>query len=173
MDEIESVSIAETAVRRSASPEDELVVEGLWKRFPVQRSLWQTIRQPTRREWVESVQGVSFSVTKGEFFGILGPNGAGKTTLFKCMTGLITADAGTVSLHGYDVVRSLQLARRQIGIVFANERAMNWRLDARENLRLFAALYDLPAPEVEDRVEALLNLVQVADTDRRLLGSFC
>ncbi|MBK6305312.1 MAG: ABC transporter ATP-binding protein [Gemmatimonadetes bacterium] len=147
-------------------------MEGLWKRFPVQRFFWQIIRQPTRREWVESVQGVSFSVTKGEFFGILGPNGAGKTTLFKCMTGLITADAGTVSLHGYDVVRSLQLARRQIGIVFANERAMNWRLDARENLRLFAALYDLPAPEVEDRIESVLNLVQLADTDRRLLGTF-
>lgn len=154
------------------SRDDALIVDGLRKRFPSQRTLWQTLRNPSQREWVESLKGVSFRVGKGEFFGILGPNGAGKTTLFKCLTGLVTPEAGQISLNGFDVLRSTRKARTQIGVVFANERAMNWRLDARENLRLFAALYNVPRAEVEDRVDVVLRQVELADTGQRLLGTF-
>ena len=161
-----------TAPGERSTPPQAVLVEDLHKRFPSHRSLWQTLRHPTRREWVESLQGVSFSVARGEFFGVLGPNGAGKTTLFKCLTGLVTPDRGRLSLHGQDVLRSTRLARAQVGVVFANERAMNWRLDARENLRLFAALYNIPVAEVNDRVEALLQLVELTDTGQRLAGTF-
>ncbi|MCC6930676.1 MAG: ABC transporter ATP-binding protein [Gemmatimonadaceae bacterium] len=149
-----------------------LVVSEIHKRFPSYRTLWQTLRHPTHREWVESLRGVSFSVPRGEFFGILGPNGAGKTTLFKCITGLVTAEGGRIQLQGFDVARETRKARAQVGVVFANERAMNWRLNARENLRLFAALYDVPRGEVEDRIDSVLRLVDLADTGQRLLGTF-
>lgn len=166
-------TLAQGTIRVTHHAEPQaIVVEDVYKRFPSPRSLWQTVRHPARREWVESLQGVSFSVARGEFFGILGPNGAGKTTLFKCITGLVTPERGALTLQGHDVLRATRRARAQIGVVFANERAMNWRLDARENLRLFAALYGVPRAEVDDRVNSVLRLVDLADTGQRLLGTF-
>lgn len=144
----------------------------LAKRFPVPRGFADLLRAPRRREWVQSLRGVSFEVPEGELFGILGPNGAGKTTLFQCITGLVTADAGLARIRGYDVRAEASAAKAQIGVVFATERAMNWRLDARANLRLFAVLYGLPADQVEERIEAALALVELADTNTRLAGTF-
>ena len=53
---------------------------------------------------VEALQHVSFSVDKGEIFGLIGPDGAGKTSLFRILATLILPDAGTATVDGYDVV---------------------------------------------------------------------
>ena len=149
-----------------------IAVDGVHKRFPVPRSLWETLRAPRRRRWVDSLSDVSFTVERGEFFGILGPNGAGKTTLLKCLTGLVQAERGQLTIAGHSVERALRAARSAVGVVFANERAMNWRLDARENLRLFAALYGVPAPRVALRIDELLDVVGLGDAQGRLIGTY-
>jgi ABC-2 type transport system ATP-binding protein len=66
---------------------------------------------------VRALDGVSFDIEPGEFFGLLGPNGAGKTTLISVLAGLARATTGRVSVHGLDVVDDFAAARRQLGIV--------------------------------------------------------
>ncbi len=66
---------------------------------------------------VRALDGVSFDIEAGEFFGLLGPNGAGKTTLISILAGLARASSGKVTVHGRDVVTDYAAARRQLGIV--------------------------------------------------------
>ncbi|MBT9526604.1 MAG: ABC transporter ATP-binding protein [Rhizobacter sp.] len=66
---------------------------------------------------VRALDGVSFDIQPGEFFGLLGPNGAGKTTLISILAGLTRATGGQVLVHGHDVVTDYAAARRQLGIV--------------------------------------------------------
>jgi len=66
---------------------------------------------------VRALDGVSFDIQPGEFFGLLGPNGAGKTTLISVLAGLTRATGGQVRVHGHDVVTDYAAARRQLGIV--------------------------------------------------------
>jgi ABC-2 type transport system ATP-binding protein len=69
------------------------------------------------RGTVQALDGVSFDIAPGEFFGLLGPNGAGKTTLISVLAGLARATSGRVSVLGHDVVADYAQARRQLGIV--------------------------------------------------------
>jgi ABC-2 type transport system ATP-binding protein len=66
---------------------------------------------------LKALDGVSFSIEPGEFFGLLGPNGAGKTTLISVLAGLGRASAGSVTVMGHDVVRDYANARKALGIV--------------------------------------------------------
>lgn len=66
---------------------------------------------------LKALDGVSFSIEPGEFFGLLGPNGAGKTTLISVLAGLGRASAGSVTVMGHDVVRDYADARKALGIV--------------------------------------------------------
>src|ERR1700736_3641145 len=65
---------------------------------------------------VTAVDGVSFTVPRGEIFGFLGPNGAGKTTTLEILEGLRRPDAGEASVLGHDVVRDARLFKRRIGV---------------------------------------------------------
>jgi ABC-2 type transport system ATP-binding protein len=71
----------------------------------------------TARGAFQALQGVSFDIEAGEFFGLLGPNGAGKTTLISILAGLSRASAGHVQVHGRDVHADYQAARRRLGVV--------------------------------------------------------
>lgn len=64
-----------------------------------------------------ALDGVSFDVAQGEFFGLLGPNGAGKTTLISALAGLVIPDAGTIEILGHDVQADYRAARRALGVV--------------------------------------------------------
>ncbi|HRN90674.1 MAG TPA: ATP-binding cassette domain-containing protein, partial [Candidatus Saccharibacteria bacterium] len=64
----------------------------------------------------QAVDGVSFSVKKGEIFGILGPNGAGKTTTLEMMETLRSIDSGTVTIDGIDVAKNPDKIKRLIGV---------------------------------------------------------
>ncbi|MET8708579.1 ABC transporter ATP-binding protein [Streptomyces californicus] len=89
------------------------------------------------------VDGVSFSVERGEIFGILGPNGAGKTTTVECVEGLRVPDAGTVRVAGLDPVADHDRVTWLLGAQL-QESELQARLTVREALELYAALY--PAP---------------------------
>lgn len=99
-----------------------------------------------------AVDGVSFEVAEGEFFGILGPNGAGKTTTLELVEGLRRPDSGSIAVWGRSPwPRSADLLRR-IGVQLQTS-AFFERLTAREQLRTFAALYAVPARTADEWLE--------------------
>jgi ABC-2 type transport system ATP-binding protein len=146
-------------------------VSELWKEFPAARSLADLLRNAGRRP-SPVVADVSLDVCAGEFVGLLGPNGAGKTTLLKILATLITPDRGTVTIGGHDVVTAAPSVRQIIAPVLANERSLYWRLSARENLELFAALMRLPLSDVSPRIDEALDAVGLSDAGRKMVGQF-
>ncbi len=112
---------------------------------------------------VVAVRGISFDVEPGELFGILGPNGAGKTTTVKMLTTLLIPTSGTATILGYDVVKRADAVRPRIGFIFGGERGLYWRLSAQDNLKYFAALYQIDPAVSEKRIPYLLDLVGLKD----------
>ncbi len=109
-------------------------------------------------EDVRAVDGVSFEVEQGEFFGILGPNGAGKTTTLEIVEGLREADSGEVKLLGLPVwPRNAQLLPR-IGVQLQATSFFE-RLTVREQIRTFASLYGVPAQAADE----MLDVVGLSD----------
>jgi ABC-2 type transport system ATP-binding protein len=115
---------------------------------------------------------VSLDARAGEIVGLLGPNGAGKTTLLKILSTLVLPDAGTAQIAGIDVVRDPARARRVLAPVTADERSLDWRLSARENLRFFGVLHGLHGTALQQRVSDLLAGVELLDAGDKLVGAF-
>jgi ABC-2 type transport system ATP-binding protein len=111
---------------------------------------------------LKAVDGVSFTIDEGEFFGILGPNGAGKTTTLEIIEGLREPDTGTVELLGQKPwPRNIALLPR-IGVQL-QATAFFDKLTAREQLQTFAALYGVPTVRVDEMLE-LVGLTDKAGT---------
>jgi ABC-2 type transport system ATP-binding protein len=149
-----------------------ITVSHVGKRYAVARSLGEALRAPLARRWVTSLDDVSFDVRPGEFFGLLGPNGAGKTTLFKMLSTLVLPDTGAASVGGHDVRHDGAAVRRLLAPVIADERSLQWRLSAYENLELFAGLHGLARREGASRAREVLHVVGLADTGSRQAGTF-
>ncbi len=158
---------------RHGSGEAMVSVRGLTKSFPVRRSWREIMSRPWRRaERTTVVDQVSFDVRPAEFFGLLGANGAGKTTLFRMLSTQLLPDAGTARIAGCDILRSPREVRGLLTPVVADERSLNWRLTARENLELFAALYGVPRRQVRGRVTELLEAVELHEAGTKMVGTF-
>jgi ABC-2 type transport system ATP-binding protein len=111
---------------------------------------------------LKAVDGVSFSVSEGEFFGILGPNGAGKTTTLEIVEGLREPDTGTVRLLGESPwPRKLSLLPR-VGVQLQASSFFE-KLTAREQLETFASLYGVGGSRVSEMLE-LVGLTDKANT---------
>jgi len=107
-----------------------------------------------------AVDHVSFEVKKGEIFGLLGPNGAGKSTLIRMLSTLSAPTEGSAIVAGYDVRKDDGKVREHIGLV-SEKMIMYDELTARENLRLFGELYDIPKEVLNKRIAKLLNFVRM------------
>lgn len=136
-------------------------VSGLHKRFPKFKRYREMLRHPFRREEIPALMGVDLTVNKGELFVLLGPNGAGKTTLIKTLCTLIMPNEGTALVNGYDVVERGNAVRRSIGYVISEERSFYWRLTGLQNLRFFAALYNLFGEEADRRIKTVLEITEL------------
>jgi ABC-2 type transport system ATP-binding protein len=146
--------------------------EGVSKRFAMRRTWKEMLRAPFARAYTQALTDVSGTIERGEFFGLLGPNGAGKTTLFKILATLVIPDKGRALVNGFDTARDVRDVRRQLVPVVADERTLRWRLNAWENLRLYAVLYRVPSREVRTRVDDVLQVVGLSDTGGKLVGQF-
>lgn len=118
-----------------------------------------------------AVNGLSFTVERGETFALLGPNGAGKTTTVHVLCTLLRATSGSASIGGYDVSRQANAVRRLIGVVF-QEPCLDERLTALENLALHGALYSLPHRLIRQRADELLDLVELRERAREPVRTF-
>ncbi len=118
-----------------------------------------------------AVDHISFDVKKGELFGFLGPNGAGKTTTIRMLCTLSKPTEGTGKVAGFDIVKEGDRVREHIGLV-SEKMIMYDRLTARENLRLFGKLYNLPSPKLKDRIDEMLRLVHMEQWADHQIGTF-
>ena len=113
-----------------------------------------------------AVDDVSFSVAEGEILGLLGPNGAGKSTLVNTLCTLLRPSDGTARVAGHDVREAPGSVRANIGVVF-QEPALDEELTGVENLRFHGRLYGLRGEYRRDRIETVLDLVDLtADRDK-------
>ncbi len=110
----------------------------------------------------KALSDVSFTVEKGELFGLLGPNGGGKTTLFHILSTMLRPSEGVVSIFGYDVVSQPAAVRRRIGVVFQAQN-LDRKLTARENLRHQGHFYGMSGKPLEARIDLLLEQVGLRD----------
>ncbi|WP_020655427.1 ABC transporter ATP-binding protein [Massilia niastensis] len=118
----------------------------------------------------KALKGVSLSIEEGEFFGLLGPNGAGKTTLISTIAGLIRPDAGSVRIHGHDVVREFRDARMRLGVV-PQELVFDPFFTVRETLRLQSGYFGIRNNDAWiDEVMHNLDLTNKADVNMRALS---
>ena len=109
---------------------------------------------------LRAVDGISFTVKKGEIFGLVGPNGAGKTTTWEILEGLRRAESGDIHVAGIDVRKDRRKLRELIGVQL-QATAMFERLTARETLEVFGGMYRRNLPP--DRLLKLVNLEEKAD----------
>lgn len=109
-----------------------------------------------------ALNGVSFSVEQGEFFGLLGPNGAGKSTLINAMSGLVTPTAGEISVMGGDVINDYRQTRRALGLV-PQELIADPFFSIKELLTLQSGYFGLKGPQQKKWIDELLERLALTD----------
>ena len=108
---------------------------------------------------VKALDDVSFSVGKGELFGLIGPDGAGKTSMFRILCTLLLPDQGTARVDGYDTVRQMKEIRRQVGYM-PGRFSLYQDLTVRENLEFFATLFGTTVEEGYDSIKAIYSQIE-------------
>ncbi|SEE28057.1 ABC-2 type transport system ATP-binding protein [Streptomyces sp. 2224.1] len=119
----------------------------------------------------KAVDGVDLSVRPGEVFGLLGPNGAGKTTAIRCITTLLPVPSGMVRVFGHDAAKERMAVRRLLGYV-PQQLSADAGLTGRENVALFARVFDVPRRERAARVTQALEAVGLTDAAGRLAKTY-
>lgn len=120
---------------------------------------------------VTALEKVSFSVSEGQALALVGPNGSGKSTLLKILSGVLLPSSGRVSVGGVAVGKGKRLGALA-GVV--PERALGFspRLDARQNLEFFSALYALAPRAAKRRSEELLERVGLSGMEGKPFGVY-
>lgn len=117
-----------------------------------------------------AVDSVSFVCYDGEVFGLLGPNGAGKTTLLRLLATVLEPTAGTALVDGLDVRKESARVRAHIGLL-VEIAGLYARFTPREHLRFYGCLHGLDGPQLEQRVNAVLEMLEMTGfADRRAEG---
>ena len=108
---------------------------------------------------VKALDDVSFSVEKGEVFGLIGPDGAGKTSMFRILCTLLLADEGTASVDGFDVVKQMTDIRKRVGYM-PGRFSLYQDLTVEENLKFFATLFGTTVDEGYDSIKAIYSQIE-------------
>ncbi|MFB6903508.1 ABC transporter ATP-binding protein [Streptomyces bacillaris] len=130
-------------------------VQGLWKRFGDQ----------------VAVSGIDLELPAGKFIGLVGPNGAGKTTTLSMVTGLLRPDMGKIEVAGHDVWTDPVAVKSRIGVLPEGLRLFE-RLSGRELLAYNGRLRGLPGDEVDKRAAQLLDVLDLAGSQNKLVVDY-
>ncbi|HUM46047.1 MAG TPA: ABC transporter ATP-binding protein [Chitinophagales bacterium] len=117
-----------------------------------------------------AVNGISFSVKKGEIFGFLGANGAGKTTAIKMLNGLLKPTSGKAAVAGFDVFTQAARIRENIGYM-SQRFSLYEDLTVKENFRFYAGIYGLQRRVIAEKTDELLRKLDFMQTKNQLIGS--
>jgi len=120
---------------------------------------------------VKAVQGVTFQVKRGEFFGFLGPNGAGKTTTMNMLVNLVRKTSGSILIDGLELEKNLNEVYKRIGFAM-QEIGLDETATAREMLELHGHLYHLPKDRIKSQIERLLKLVELEKVADRFTSTY-
>ncbi|WP_449463271.1 ATP-binding cassette domain-containing protein [Tardisphaera miroshnichenkoae] len=118
-----------------------------------------------------AVDHISFSIKDGELFGLLGPNGAGKSTTMRMLTTLLRPTEGDAYVGGHSIKKEPDKVRLLIGLV-SDKLIVYDRLTARENLRFFGNLYGLGGKRLDERIDELLEEVNLSRFADKPVGTF-
>ncbi len=140
-----------------------LRTDALGRTYRKARKRWWKRTDPAASKEFVALDGVSLEVKPGELFGLLGPNGAGKTTLIKILTTLLAPSSGRAWVDGLDVVADAKALRPFINMVSGGESSGYGILSVRENLWLFSRIYGVANAVINQRIDAMLAVVDLAD----------
>ncbi|MEI6296522.1 MAG: ATP-binding cassette domain-containing protein [bacterium] len=118
-----------------------------------------------------AVDGINLTINKGEIFGLLGPNGAGKTTTLMILSTLLKPTSGDATVNNFSVLGDSSKVRSSIGIVFQDPSSDD-TLTGYENLKLHALLYDLPMKAIDEKIDAVLDLVDMKDRKNDVVKNY-
>jgi ABC-2 type transport system ATP-binding protein len=120
---------------------------------------------------IEAVRNVSFSIEKGEIFGILGPNGAGKSTIVNILNTLVRPDKGDVIIDGINIRGDGNAVKMIMGVV-PQEIALYEELTAYENLMFWGGLYNIPKPVLIENANRTLDIVDLSSRKKDRIKTF-
>ena len=119
---------------------------------------------------VVAVDRLDLDVAKGEIFGLVGPDGAGKSTTMRMLTGILTPDAGTAQVAGFDVVRDAEHLKEHVGYM-SQRFGLYPDLTVSENIDFYADIYGVPSRGRVERIERLLSFSHLTPFKPRLAGN--
>lgn len=131
------------------------------------KDLKKVYKQRTKE--IRALNGISFSINKGEIFGFLGPNGAGKSTTIKIIMGLIKPTSGKVLINGIDV--SNPTSRKKVGFLPENPSFVD-TIKGKELLLFSASMYGIEKNIAEEKAEELLELLSLEDARDREMRKY-
>jgi len=117
-----------------------------------------------------AVNNISFEVEEGSIFAFLGPNGAGKSTTINTLCTIFEKTSGTLLIDGKDVTTQKSEVRSAIGVVFQDS-TLDAKMTIEENLKMHCVFYHVPKKEVEERIQFVLNLVDLSAERKKLVGA--
>ncbi|MGI5352613.1 ABC transporter ATP-binding protein [Streptomyces sp. CA-250714] len=135
-------------------------VRDLTKTFTVRRKTGLLRRSAGE---VRAVDGISFTLRRGEMTGFIGPNGAGKSTTIKMLTGILTPSGGRLRVAGVDPWRERTTLVRRIGVVFGQRTTLWWDLPLRDSYGLVRRMYRIPRARFEENLARCVELLELGD----------
>jgi ABC-2 type transport system ATP-binding protein len=145
---------------------DAIVVSGLSKTFKTKikesgmRGSIKALFRPQHKE-ITAVDGISFTIPKGQLVGFIGPNGAGKSTTLKILTGILFPTGGQAAVLGITPWKDRKRLAYRIGTVFGQRSQLWMHLPCQDTFDLFAAIYNIPENEYRKRLAELVKTFEI------------
>ena len=146
----------------------QIVVRDLGKTYRVHErepGLGASLRSLVRRRYreVRVVDGISFSVHRGEVVGFIGPNGAGNTTTLKMLSGLLYPTSGTARVEGFVPWKRDPDYLRRISMVLGNKSQLMWDIPPLDTFHVLGEIYRVARDELQRRLAELTALLEMGD----------